>query len=221
MRGNHPKPAPIPIQLTKQTQTVQFPSDGEKTSPSALATPSCRHPVSHGGQRHPSGNSRGGHSGNWGDQEGQDSPMQVGQQPPAGAGSGWEQGTEQLTVSQRTCPPWQDTWWLIPGLDGAMGSVGRTGCSPGRCSSGIPALSSEHQALEGSPGANNDGMVGWRCQGLPWRVRMAQGAGMGRREGIGYQELPQGGGERGSPSGAGGSQEGAGQGWVDAAGIAG
>lgn len=45
MRGD----SPIPIQLTKQTQTVQFPSDGEKTSPSALATPSCRHPASHGG----------------------------------------------------------------------------------------------------------------------------------------------------------------------------
>lgn len=55
MRGD----SPIPIQLTKQTQTVQFPSDGEKTSPSALATPSCRHPASHGGQGRPPGNSGG------------------------------------------------------------------------------------------------------------------------------------------------------------------
>lgn len=95
------------------------------------------------------------------------------------------------------------------------------GCSPGRCSSGSLALSSDCRAPKRFPGANNDGMMGWRCRGLPLHVEMAQGTRMGRREGIGYQELPQGGGERGSPSGAGGSQEGAGQGWVDAAGIAG
>lgn len=51
---------------------------------------------------------KGGHPGNWGEHGGQDSPVQVGQQPPDGAGSGWEQGTEQLTVSQRTRPPCQD-----------------------------------------------------------------------------------------------------------------
>lgn len=55
MRGH----SAIPVQLTKQMQMVQFPSDGEKTSPSALATPSCRHPASHGCQGHPPGNSRG------------------------------------------------------------------------------------------------------------------------------------------------------------------
>lgn len=44
------------------------------------------------------------------------SPEQLGQQPPAGAGSGWEQDTGQLTASQSTRPPCEGSGrrWLSP-----------------------------------------------------------------------------------------------------------
>lgn len=84
--------------LTRHTHTVQLPSDGEKTSPSARATPSCKQPANQ--RRVKGGPVLGRRAGGC-----HGSPVQLGQQPPAGAGSGWEQGTGQLTASQSTRPP--------------------------------------------------------------------------------------------------------------------
>lgn len=106
--------------LTRHTHTVQLPSDGEKTSPSARATPSCKQPANQG-------RVRGGHAGaqGWGCQG---SPVQLGQQPPAGAGSGWEQGTGQLTASQSTRPPCRGRHSSAPRPAGTVSSgTGREG----------------------------------------------------------------------------------------------
>lgn len=98
---------------------------------------------------------------------------------------------------------------------------------PGRHNSGIPALSSERRAPGGPPGTSSEGPMEWRYQGVPLPAGTARWPGTARRErrkGVGYRELRQGGGVRGSPWGPGGvpqSREGAGRGWADAAETAG
>lgn len=60
------------------------------------------------------GSERGEPGGRRGWRGNRGSPAQVGQQPPAGAGSGWEQLTEQLTASHSTRPPCEGHGRLSP-----------------------------------------------------------------------------------------------------------
>lgn len=151
----------------------------------------------------------------------QGSPAQLGQQPPAGGGSGWEQGTGQLTASHRTRPPCEGHAPVQPHV--VLVQCGGTwGSSPGRCSSGTPVLSSERRAPGGPPGASSEGTMGWGYRGVPPPAGTARWP--GRRGGFGSQELQQGSGVKGTPWGQGGdppSREGAGGGWAGAAGTAG
>lgn len=226
MRGD----APIPIPLWDGTG-----SPGRRRRCSSHQMGRRRHPRP--GTPHRAGSLQGrrvrvGYPGQQGWGRGGEtkvSPEQLGQQPPAGVGSGWEQVTGQLTASQSTRPPCKGTRGLSP-TSGWCGrerhGQGRGGL-PGKRSSGSPDLSSEPRAPGEPPGTSSEGRMGWRYRGLPRHAGMARWPGMPgreRREGVGYQVLRQGGRARGSPWGPGGvpqNQEGAGRGWADAAGTAG
>lgn len=80
------------------------------------------------------------------------SPEQLGQQPPAGVGSGWEQVTGQLTASQSTRPPYKGTRRLSP-TSGWCGRERHGGGRGAHLASAAPAprLYPASAGLPGSP----------------------------------------------------------------------
>lgn len=206
--------------LTRHTHTVQLPSDGEKTSPSARATPSCKQPAN---QRRVEGGAHAGAQG-WGlpgltCAAGAAAPGRGGQR--VGARHGAADG-----LAEHSSSLWGQAQLSATASWHGEQRHGERGRLPGRHSSGTPAPSSECPAPGGPPGTSSEGLARL-YRGLPPRLGTARWPGTrwwARRGEVGCPEVRQGGGKRESPWGPGGvpqGREGAGRAWGDAAGTAG